>query len=540
MSEIPQVFSLRHRFEFEPDIEASWRLYGEKPPLLIDNAKLADDLEYLFSVSRKIVNLAPIRGVSGRAQVLQALVQRIEIESNRRVGLALVAAACTLASTPDEVAEVWEAVQDHSLFRLPVEELLVAQRSKLGLRVWRSRLESSGDSGTHARLVAIEGLGAAGGLRDLKILRLIFEDSNELITLRISAAKSLGQIAAVDLEDLARKQLGSTDIQKELMASFLLSQHRSDEAVSMLTSIIESDAVAAQLVSFRALINAKPATAREYVDQFKSAADSTLRLEVIRLSAKLNDAKSVQCLSAGLGDQVQGNREAARSALKLKAMTPELRSIVIQQLDGLLQDADYLQREQACLLAGELAYQEACPELLNLVNDPHPRTRNAAAWALQELVHEPEHLRRIEKILADATQRNFGKEPLALTEAVRVAFLVEALGRNNFGSANRTLVRYVRKGSAEPVLRAAAIWTLGKNLRGNPNRQLANMLAQRLNDTSPSPESPLVQYVCAIALGMMGDLSSESELRRHTTRPPFPIGLAREWALKQYDAEQSN
>jgi hypothetical protein len=127
-----------------------------------------------------------------------------------------------------------------------------------------------------------------------------------------------------------------------------------------------------------------------------------------------------------------------------------------------------------------------------------------------------------------------------VSEAVRVAFLVEALGRNNFQSANRTLVRYVPKGSAEPVLRAAAIWTLGKNLRGKPNRRLANMLAKRLNDNSPSPESPLVKYVCALALGMMGDPSSEAELRRHETRPPFAIGLAREWALQKYEAKQSN
>jgi HEAT repeat protein len=541
VGEMPEVFTLRHRFEIEPELNASWRLYGEKPPLSIDVHKLAaGDLEYLFSTSRRIVTLAPSRGIAGSERVLQVLVQRMESESNRRVGLALVAAACTMASTPDEVASVWGAVQDRSGFRLPVERLLVKQRSKLGLEVWRSRLKAGRDFDTQTRLVAIEGLGAAGEPSDVAALRSILEDTNELISLRISAAKSLGRIASTDLESLASGLLGSTDPFNELMAGYLLSQHRSDEAVSLLISIIESDAVAAQLISFRALVDASPARARRYAEQFQSVADSELRREVVRLSAKLDDAESVWLLSNALGDNVQGNRQAARLALKSKAMIPELRPVVIERLDGILQDAQYLQREQACLLVGELKYREACPVLLNLLDDTHPRTQNAAAWALQELVYQPDHLRRIEEILADATQRNFGKEPVSVSEAVRVAFLVEALGRNNFQSANRTLVRYVPKGSAEPVLRAAAIWTLGKNLRGKPNRRLANMLAKRLNDNSPSPESPLVKYVCALALGMMGDPSSEAELRRHETRPPFAIGLAREWALQKYEAKQSN
>lgn len=537
----PPTFTLRHRFEIDPEINASWRVYPEKPPVTVDLERLgSDDLEYIFSISREIVSLSPVRGTAKRQRVLSAILARLEKESSRRVGAALASAACTLASNPDELASVWKVVQDRAAIRMSVEQILVQQKSGLALQVWRDRLGGQEQSRTPERLVAIEGLGVAGEVEDQPALLAIFSDANELITLRIAAAKSLGRISSAGLEDLAKEQMNSAHPLKELMASYLLVNHSSQAALSILGDILDSNSVAAQVVAYGTLVDVKPLEALEHLGRFAKAADDKLRRAVIRLASKWNDVDSVALLFEGLADKVEANRAAARNALIAKAEEASFRQAITKGIDATLSTGEFREREQACLLAGELSHRQACPALMMSLSDSNARTRNAAAWALQELVHESKHLEQIDRILAEATKRNFSDIPLATEEAVKVAFLVEALGRNNYQGANKTLVRYVPKGSADEVLRAAAIWTLGKNLRGNPNRKLANLLAQRLNDNSPSPESPLVKFASAIALGMMGDPSSEAQLLKHETRPPFAIGLARDWALQQYKEPEAN
>lgn len=532
---------LRHRWELEPDLGASWLEPIILPPYPIDVSRiLSGNRQDCIDEARLITSLSRRDGIENPVEALESVTQRLQLDDqNRMLRLALVSAFVALSDGSD-AEPIWPMLRTDPAVRPVFEKALIGWNRPLALRDWRERVQQSPVSLSEL-LLAIDGLAALGGPEDQEVLEPLLRSATVLTPVKVAAAEALGGLQPNGLEPLAKQFLAAAEEQAELIAANLLARHTSEAGQGLLAEILESENRPAQVKAFAALVAANPEKARAQAAKMLACPDNTLRLEVLALLNQFDDAESLRIQITALSDKNPRVRETVRENLVVKAQLPALRPIVDETVSYQLMQGSYEGLEQTIFLLTALEDKSRCPNLLDLLDHSRPEIGVIAAWSLEKLADSPEIVAEVEKHAQRMTERHLGGTVMTKAEGVRVAFLLEVLGRHRLESANEMLMKYIPKYIAAAETRTSAIWALGKIWQGRGgNPKLTKLLAERMHDNNENyPEHDLVKFGCALAIGWIGDSSGRQQLQTLEERPPFPIGLAREWALAQYGESAS-
>ena len=522
---------LAHRWEVEPDLGAVWFTL---PPLTLHPERFAStQLQIVLDESRQALSHTDRRDVIASGPAVAAILQRLKAApENRQVVLALAGAAIAL-SDESTAQLLWEQLRDNPTTRPLIERALVKWKSPVALDSWRTRLSDPSTSQSNL-LLAIQGVGATGSAQDRLALEALLRSDRLQPPLKIAVARALGSVMAADLESIASDVLATEIEHRELLAGEMLAGHTSPEASALLQTIINSSHGPARTVAYASISRNFSEQARQLAAEMLQQNDNNLRAQAVAVLDQYDDADSLRLQAICIADRNYQLRVQVRENLLRKAQIKELRPLVDEIIDDQLSSDVYQGIEQAILLSVALREAERCPTYLQLLEYPRHETSLIAAWALQELAQTPELMEGILAHSRPITERLVNKNRTAFPEQLRQAFLFEAMGRNRYQPTVDMLKLYIDKDhSMGDVCRASAIWALGKLLENSQDEAVAQALARRVLDSDPdNPESILVQFTSAIALGWIKAPGSLEKLRG-VAYSDANTHLAIEWAKQR-------
>jgi hypothetical protein len=527
---------LAHRWEVEPDLGASWVYVATRPIVDLEPSRFSTpERQFRLAESQKVIRNSSEPTMTGRETSLQSILSKLKtIDENELVQRSLVTAAIKLAD--DRYAsELWERLRNDPASRMLIEPALIRWKSPVALDVWRTRLSQT-DVSNSELIVAIEGIVAAGGEQDIVALETLLRSDRTSPPMKIMVARAMGSLSISNLEGLAEQVNASRIDQHSLIVAELLSRHSSERSRQALNEVLKSDNAAARSAAYHAISQNYGTWARELAPEMISQSENQLRQQAVEVLNRFADADSLRTQSIALGDRNLAIRSEVRENLITKAQIAELKPIVDEAITFHLKSDSPHAIVQAILLSVALNERDRCPSLVTLLEHNDMDTSMTAAWALQALVDSHEMLDLIFQKTERITQRLLKREGVSRSEIYRQAYLFEALGRNGYRPALDSLKLYIPKNEQRmgDVTRASAIWAIGKINAGSQDAALAKQLAGRMLDQSADdPESPLVQFASAVALGWIKAPASVRELQRVADALPAPIALARDWSLSQ-------
>ena len=535
----PRVSSqprLVHRWEVEPDLDASWLQHINKPAPILELTRFASgEAANLIVESQNAIRLANELNREDRTASLKSILEKLTTpDPNEQVQLSIVSAAIQLADA-SYAPELWEKLRDHNPSRRLLDPAMIKWKSPLALDDWRKRLTQS-ETPNSQLIVAIEGVAAVGNEQDLAVLETLLRRDRSNTTLKAVVARAMGSLAQRNLENLADDVFASGIDQHALIVAELLSRHDSDRARDLLGKVLKTGNNAARNVAYTAISRSFGAFARELAPEMLLQSNNHLRQQAIEVLNRFDDPESLRQQAIAMDDRNQTIRNTARENIEKKAQNAALKVVVDETITMQLKSDSPRAVVQSILLSVSLDQRERCHQLVALLDHPDMDVSITAAWGLQSIVDSPELLDLILKHTDLATQRLRKGEAISVSEFVKQAFLFEALGRNHYKPAIPSLKLYVPKSRLKLMnfTRATAIWAIGKIQEGSRDETTATLIAQRMLDRSDDdPEDPLVQFTSAIALGFIRAPGSIEQLNKVIDAPPSPIGLARDWSLKQ-------
>ena len=542
----PPLFRLEHAWEHDPEVNVDWTLRGKPANLTLDPDALRNGSKHECLLgTRQIIRNIKMRNITKAEEVEAAILHRLKQTEVFDVTFrsALVSAAILMADSPEDLERLWLSEESNYETRMLVEKALLDSRCSVAIDAWRGQLNHQPRS-LREQLLAVQGLGAHGDTSDLPALKICFFSPTSVLPIRLAAAQSMGQLATEGLEATVRDALAEKEKlagQADLIAAYMLKQHNSAESAELLGQILDSSNRAAQVTAFESLTQHHPEIAKRNLKQFLVHPDPAARRLALSFAVESDPNSSLGFLQEALSDINLETRSQARIQLAALATDDSLKQGVIEAAAKTIQENDPLAREQACILVGEAKLSSLAAGMIEMLDSKAEATLVAAAWALQNLELDAESLQAVEDRMRRLTKRNFAsKDWLPRSYALQLSYLIDTLVINRVDRIRPLLDQFIPKENAAPPPRAAAIWGLGIFEAGSQDGKLAQKLAERLHDEDPDiPEETIIKYVSAIAMGRILHPSSEEQLDTHLDRPPFPIGLATQWALQQF-ASQSD
>ncbi|MEM7473848.1 MAG: hypothetical protein AAF483_02590 [Planctomycetota bacterium] len=539
-AELTKVSRLPYRWEFDPDIDVRWSLSKQPPPLEVPSASLVSGSERECLQTAERIHRSGTRGIADAAEVYQSIHQRLQNEGNSRtLELALVSAAVQIHDKKEDIDFLWAIVRSKPLVRRIVEGALIKTQSTVALEFWREHVQSS--TLLADQMLAIKGIGACGAPSDSKLLIPLLTNPSTALPVQMTAAKSLGSLvprglAAADLRPLAQELLAGDRPQAELLVANLL-KHDDQMEGRTVERLLKGTNGPAQQITFANLMRHQPSLAEQNLADFLKHPDPAGRDLALRFVYEKSFGESLKnktsILRNALGDPNEKVRVNARSMLlSIHKSEPEE---VVAEAKKALTGGNALAQEQACILAGEAGMEQLSSQLYDLLSSESVEVRASAAWGVQRATSDKAILDSLEAFAQQRSESDLksGSWPTP-GDTAQLAYLFETLGKNRIAKSEKMLRRYFSKESAPPQLRASAIWALGMLKENSADGRLAGQLEQRLHDDSDlNPEHMVVKYVSAISMARIGADSSFSSLESHYERPPFPVGLARQWAMRQ-------
>ena len=538
-SRITPERELQNRWEFDPDLGALWfsEAAEQEHSVNIESLK-SNDLQSRVQAMQTATLLAGGQ-LSNRGEAFQAVLAQLAADlpnqTNRQAIQAMVSAAAKLATSLEEVEQVWKVVGHNGVGGRVIEPRLVYWKSRAALEVWRQRV-SEGAAKYGDLFTALDGITAVGSESDREALESLLTRTGTLMPIQVAASKALGAVVSQGLEQLAGNMLDSTSAEKELLAANLLANHTGPVTEQLFERIIGGENPNAQLVAYRALAGQNPQRGRELAGDLLSHPENNLRRAAVEVLDRTDDEKSLNQQAMALADQNVNLRKTVRGNLRRKASVPALAPLVDDIIGEFINSDRWEGIEQAITLAAELEKSDRADSIIALLDHPNPEVNIRAAWSLQMLDLEPESLESIIEHCRVYTQQRVADKQVSFDEEVRVAFCFEALGRHAYQPANEMLMVYVPKNGQKmgKLTRTSAIYALGHIWTGQKNPALLEELARRMHDqslTNPEPQS--VKYVCAITIGRNGDKALLPEIESLQEHPASALGLAGQWAMEQ-------
>ncbi len=541
-----QFVDLWPRWQIEPKFEFSWEAENRQPkrqPNLdaLNSSVVAERVEE----ARWMLVISQQDDFQDGEEALAVLLQRLQTPPTDRMELLAYLSGATALASPESASQIWAAAQFDLVAQVAVERWLIEIGSDLALPSWRERLANTSEQ-NEPLLTAIEGIGRVGDLSDVQAIRKVVSSDSSYLTTRLVAASALGNLAREGLESFASSLLESETPMRELLAARMLATHTSVEAGSICEQILASDQSAAHGPAFRALINVDAEKARLVAKNgLLKHPESTVRQLAVEHLANLDDADALRTLGFALRDSNPETRRTARAALHRAFSTKtSARQFISGAIEFYLQGDFAFGAEQAIVLAVALNQNKFCPQLVNLLEHPDENVHVRAAWALQELAEDDRILEKLMPLAQEITSElRASTHYIEDSRVTQLSMLFGAFGRNAYMPADEMLRIYIPKSGHKmrDESRAAAIWALGRIWAERGDAKLAQQLAKRMLDDNPDdPESKIVKYTSALALGMIRDPASPRYLRSANAQEavPAPLGYAATWALEQYDTPE--
>ncbi|MCR9294832.1 MAG: HEAT repeat domain-containing protein [bacterium] len=534
---------LQHLWELDPELGVKWELdpsfYTDRPGGDVSDSPsnwhvFPEDVSLSLKAVRSLIRSADRLSLAERAEAQQEILRKLDAGiGNPQLELALLSALIAI-SDKSLAEEMWSQYGASPRMRVMVEEALIRWKSDAALETWRTRMDP-GHTPLADLMLAIRGVEAVGDPSDREPLERIVSANECPDSIRVLAAQALGRIASQGLEPLANEILSSASPHCHLMAAYLLAQHRSRQAVDRLVDVLHSEHEPAQRLALKALAKAAPEQLEANFEFLSQHPDPEIRILAVEASGETTDNEQLWRVAGLMGDPHLQVRSTAREWLSHAftgvASKPDIAEIIRTRLAS----DSTLAVEQAIFLSVHLEQSQFCHRFIDLQMHPEPRVFVTAAWALQQLVEDPEEIELVRQRAIALSESHFQGAKLTVDQGTQLAFLLEVLGKQGVDSAKPLLKRFIPKYCAPDVTRASAIWALGKLWENSENGGLASQLAQRMHDDNENyPEHDLVKFSCALALGRIQYPESQFELEKHEERPPYPIGLARQWALSRF------
>lgn len=529
---------LVHRWVLEPNLEC-FNLERSPKEIFIDFARLKSPVDaYRLSEAQNIAESNDQIRDEYKAEALEVILQVLRAgHAKRPVRQAFVSALLKLTDGA-ELNELWELSKTDEAVRGFVERALIERQHPAAQAVWLSRLSQTRAPEVDLQL-AIHGVAAIDAQAAREPLAALIRSDDLGLPTKLLTTRSLGILTETGLESLASELLDSQRFAKEQLAAQLLVNHSSDLAQALMTKIMNQAFAPAQVVAYRWCAEHRPELARELANDMLQHSENEIRLMAVKVLHRFDDPASLLLQGQLLSDRNLTIRRTVRDHLIEKAQLEPLLATVNTVLTEHLRADTFEAAEQAILVTVALNLKERCPRLVELLDHPRPEVGIRAAWALQQLVETQEDLAGIhrhcqrwtERIVADVLFQDV-HEP----DVIRLAFAFQALGHNAYMPADEMLRVYVPKNSQRMRTNArnAAIWALGEIWRGRLDSGLEQPLAERMLDPAiVDAEAETVKYVCAIALGKIGNPSSMKDLQASPERMPAPIGHSVNWAMEK-------
>jgi hypothetical protein len=539
-------FRTTNRYELDPPLDGVWVVSEPQNPIRVAFSKLESrDLEVQLDELRRVNKYATLVQPEEKVRVLGWVESKLkelrsgdkkpDQPSTRLFSHALITAIGKLGETA-QADLLWGIAQDHSDLALQIEEILIGWKNSLPLETWRSRIADL-DGDWQAISLAIQGVDALRDAESIPILTQLLAKPNLPLPIKIASSRVLGGLKTSGLESVARSFYSSRFASKDLIASQLLAEHNSPDALGLQLELVKSDQPAAARIAYASISKFHPQQADQLAPSMLNHKEFTLREQsVVNLDKNPVEANLLH-LGSVLRDTHVGLRDNARESLFKHAAAPELRSIVDSIIDERISGENDLAIEQALILAVQLDRKDLCSRFLTLLNHENEIVRIRAAWGLQEIATAEEVIVQVLDVVTRLTEQLKAGKGVSASERLQLAYLLHVFGANNYRPAEPVLREYVPELAQKmtPHARASAIWSLGKILQGSQDVALSAQLQERFFDQGPpDAEMENVRYACAITMARLGALEDPAVLTSAGGTPPYKMGLAVAWVIENH------
>jgi len=403
---------------------------------------------------------------------------------------------------------------------------------------WLKRLNESAPLGRGMTLT-IQSLAAAGETRAAPRLRELVLSAEASPTVRLEAARALGQLKTSGSEADA-EWLGADASPKgftaRLCGAWLLRRHSGDAAIRLLQAFVRDTEPSVAAVAVARLAEIDPVHVEPVLAAVLASSDANVRGHGVGVLFRRPSDKHLALLGARLSDVHPDVRSQASVALR--ELAPKFRAGVLVEGDRALAGTDWRGREQAAILFAQLDHKAASGRLVDALADARPEAAVAAAWALRVLA-VPETL---PEALDHFKQNTKKPEPPEWRDR-QLGHLAQFFGQARYAPADAALRAMIPLNAPGGLqTRASACWALGLLHEGKPLPALASLLAGRLAAVNPFDfEAPLLRSMCAATLGRIKANDQLPTLRRFYAegKPTFePVNNVCGWAIEQLTGEK--
>jgi len=534
-----QTKVLQHRWEVDPPFGEIWEQKQSRPNVRFDVEKLrsrfaVERLETAQYIYREHSN----PNFSQKTRAIEFLLDALQSgEEDTQIRRAMVSALLSV-SDPSKADTIWSLAKSDAALLPLVERKLVEWKSPVAIEDWRKRTVEPNAIPTELA-TALEGLAVVGNVADREALQNVIRASQTSDANKYLAASALGAQATEGLNAFAQTVIESNLAQRHLIAAQLLKCHSGAITASQFERIIADGDGAAQLVVYESMIQNMPDNCIGHAPQMASHPDSSVRKITVQFLQTRPDVESIQLQATLLNDRNPDLRSTVAKNLLQKAMLGQ-RELVNGIVTSHLSSDSWRGVEKSIQIAVGIAERAHCKKFIELLLHPRPEVKMTAGWALMELGDEPEVLssmfKAAEQIAAEL--KAYGNVVVPFEDQVKLSYLLEAFGKNDYQTASQFLEKFIPKSEVNygAVSRASAIWSLGKLNRRKDNENLRRKLYERMSDFAAiNPEHPLIRFMSHLALGEMAHPESREMLEKYLEGKTSPVGVAGNWALLQLD-----
>lgn len=513
---------------------------NEAIPLWVDAMSRPDSL--LQRVAIDTIAVAHRRGMKGIDVTVPKLVELLDqAKLAPEVRYAAVNAIVELDARDHAEMLVRLAEKHGGELSALVESALTRWQSPLMVENWIRRVNDTG-AGHRSLVLAIAGLGALAEKDASEVLLGIANDTSLAPTLRITAARSLGQIHDTGLQSQAAELVDTTpeDVTSDLMAIAMMNRHVDADTVTLLKGLMDRSNRAVQSEAIRRLYEIDFKNVLEFAPQAVNSPDVNVRRTAARAMIDAKDSQWIASLAMLLNDVNPGLRSQVAEGLFEIAQDASLRDEVISQVSSILDQDAWRGCEQATLVLVNLDHKPAGDRLVDLISHPRGEVMSTAGWGLRRLglkKHLPAMLGRSVEI-----QQGFAKNELnpgmpGLVDLQAQLFL--AFGQMKYLEADKVVRAYIPKNFDQGErARSAAAWAIGLIHAGDASDDLVKLLAGRLNDSnSMVPEYESVRQMCALSLGRINSQESLPDLRKHAENSGYLVSRSCYWSIEKMTGE---
>jgi len=447
----------------------------------------------------------------------------------------MISAACLLDDGQNAQA-IWQAASNDPGVAPLVESYLIRWKSSVAREHWRKVVSDSTSSQSDIEN-ALDGLAQVGQQEDRQLCLAVLRSNQSAAVTQLAAARALGMLQSEGLGSLAREILGSDIAQKHLLAASILAQHQEKEILEILESILAGGSSPAKRIAANSIATNFATQALAMAGNWVKDPDDEIRLAALKLLNSTHSEQNTRIQATLLADPDSVVRKLARSQL-LEAAGKGFRSVVDESITEYLSGQAWQGIEQSIVLAVELGDRSRCARFLELLEHDKPEVNMHAAWGLMELANDPAMLDAIVPHAQKMTAELESGKLLKKQDIIRLSFLFEAFGRNDYEPVLDMLRKYIPKDNFKMgnLSRASAIWAIGKIMKGQDDPKLRAQLSERIADlSSRMPENYLVGYACLLTLGEFGFLDSKTIVERYTAESKDGLNSAGRWAKEQIE-----